>query len=45
VLADAVRDQELRLLRPAVALLGEANLRVTERLAVGRGRIVLVRRP
>src|SRR5262249_27203471 len=45
VLADAVRDQELRLLRPAVALLGEANLRVTERLAVGRGRVVLVRRP
>src|SRR5262249_43556310 len=45
VLTDAVRDQELRVLWPAVALLGETNLRVTERLAVGPGRVVLVRRP
>src|SRR5207249_5671195 len=43
VLADAVGDQELRLLRPAVAALGQANLLFTERLAVGRRRVVLVR--
>ena len=44
VLADGVRHQELCLLRPAVALLGETNLRFAERLAVSRGRVVLVRR-
>src|SRR5439155_14514363 len=43
VLADAVGDQQLRLLRPPIAALGEANLLLTERLAVGRGRVVLVR--
>src|SRR5207253_5392723 len=43
VLADAIGDQELCVLRPAVAALGQANLLVTERLAVGRRRVVLVR--
>src|SRR2546430_14570494 len=43
VLADAVGDQELRLLRPPVAALGQANLVVAERLAVGRGGVLLVR--
>ena len=37
VLAHAVGDQELRVLRPAVAALGEADLVGAERLAVGRG--------
>jgi hypothetical protein len=44
VLADAVGYQELGLLRPPVAALRLTDLLVTERLAVGRGGIVLVRR-
>src|SRR5258706_6025844 len=44
MLSHAVGDQELGLLRPSVATLGEANLLFTERLAVGRGGVVLVRR-
>src|SRR5439155_4945661 len=43
-LAHALGDQELRILRPAVAALGEADLFLAERLAVGCGRVVLVRR-
>src|SRR3989442_1503754 len=43
VLADAVGDQEPCFLRPAVAALGEADLLVTERLAVGRCGVMLVR--
>jgi len=42
VLADPVGDQELRILRPAVAALGEADFLFTERLSVGRRRVVLV---
>ncbi len=37
VLADTVRHEELRVLRPAVDALGEADFLVTERLAVGGG--------
>ena len=44
VLADAVGDEELRVLRPAVDALGQADLLVAERLAVGLGRVLLVRR-
>ena len=44
VLADAVGHEELRVLGPAVAPLGEADLLVAERLAVRRARVLLVRR-
>src|SRR5206468_7775595 len=43
-LAHAVGDQELRLLRPAVEALAEADLLVAERLAVGGVAVLLVRR-
>src|SRR4029078_9249259 len=43
VLIDAVRDQELGVLRPAVRPLGLADLLLTERLPVGRARVLLVR--
>ena len=44
VLAHAVGDEELRVLGPAVGLLGEANLLLAERLAVRRARALLGRR-
>src|SRR5215468_6457225 len=43
VLAHAVGDQELRVLRPAVAALGEADFLLAERFPVGGGGVVLVR--
>ncbi len=43
-LADPVRHQELRILRPAVGALGKAHFLFAERVAVGRGRVLLVRR-
>src|SRR5258705_10421062 len=43
MLTDAVGDEEVGLLRPPVAALGEASLLVAERLTVGRGGVVLVR--
>src|SRR5207302_2473420 len=42
VLADAVRDQELGVLRPAVGALAKANLVIAERLAVGLGCVLPV---
>ena len=45
VLDDAVRNQELRVLGPAVEPLRGANLLLAERLAVRRGRVLHVRRP
>jgi hypothetical protein len=45
VLADAVGDEELRVLGPAVVALGEADLLLAERLAVGFGGVLLVRGP
>ena len=44
VLAHAVRHQELRVLGPAVGALDEADLVVTQRLAMRRGGILPVRR-
>ena len=44
MLVDAVRHEELRVLRPSVAALGETDLLVAERLAVGLRRVLLVRR-
>ena len=44
VLAHAVGHEELRVLGPAVGALGEPDLLVAERLAVGRGGVLLVRR-
>src|SRR5262249_49904818 len=44
VLAHVVRDQELCVLRPAIATLREADFLGTERLAVDGGCVVLVRR-
>ena len=44
VLADAVGHEELRVLRPAVGALGELDFLVAQRLAVGRGGVLLVRR-
>ncbi len=44
VLVHPVRDQELRILGPPVALLGEADLVVAERLAVRGAGVLLVRR-
>ena len=44
MLADAVGDEELRVLGPAVGALGEADLLLAERLAVGLGGVLLVRR-
>ena len=44
MLADAVRHEELRVLRPAVGALGEPHLVVAERLAVRRGGVVPIRR-
>src|SRR4030095_15852185 len=44
MLADAVGDEKLRILRPPVAALDEPHFIVAERLAVGRGRVLLVRR-
>ncbi len=41
-LVDTVGHQELRVLRPAVALLGEADLLLAERLAVGGAGVLLV---
>ena len=43
MLVDAVRDQELGVLGPAVGALGLADLLLAERLAVGLGRVLLVR--
>ena len=43
VLADAVGNQELRVLGPAVVALGKPNLFFAERLAVGLGGVLLVR--
>ncbi len=40
VLHDSVGDQELRVLGPAIAALGEAHLLLAERLAVGLGRVL-----
>ena len=44
VLADAVGNQELRVFRPSVAALGQSDLLLAERLAVGCGSILFVRR-
>ncbi len=44
MLAHGVRDEELGVLRPSVAALGEANLVVAQRLAMSGGSVVLVRR-
>src|SRR5215216_3819833 len=44
MLVDAIRDQELRVLGPAVGALGLANLVLAERLAMRLGRVLLVRR-
>ena len=44
VLADAVGDEELGVLGPAVGALGLAHLLLAERLAVGGGGVLLVRR-
>src|SRR5262249_35456772 len=44
VVLDAVRYQELGVLRPPVVALGEANLILAQGLAMGFARIVLVRR-
>ena len=43
MLAHAVRHQKLGVLGPAVAALGETDLLLAERLAVGRAGVVLVR--
>src|SRR5262245_29886630 len=42
MLAHAIGDQELRVLGPPIAALGEADFLRAERLAVGGGRVVLV---
>jgi hypothetical protein len=44
MLAAAVRDEELCILGPPIAALGEADLLLTERFAMGGGSILLVRR-
>ena len=44
MLVDAVGDQKLRVLGPAVSALGEADLLFAERFAVGFGRVLFVRR-
>ncbi len=44
VLADTVGNEELGVLGPPVAALGEADLLLAERLAVGGGGVLLVRR-
>ena len=44
VLADAVGHEELGVLRPAVVPLGEPDLLLAERLAVGGAGVLLVRR-
>ena len=44
VLVDAVGDEELGVLGPAVGALGLAHLLLAERLAVGGGGVLLVRR-
>src|SRR5438132_8730027 len=44
MLPDAVGDEELRVLGPAVAPLAETDLVVSQRLAVRRGGVLLVRR-
>ena len=44
VLLDPVGDEELRVLGPAVEALGLPDLLLAERLAVGLGRVLLVRR-
>src|SRR5215510_2118267 len=44
MVVDAVGHQKLCLLGPAVELLTEADLLVTERLAVGRSRVLFMRR-
>src|SRR5204862_5577192 len=45
VVGYGVGHEELRVLRPPVRLLGQADLVLTERLAVRGARVVLVRRP
>jgi hypothetical protein len=45
VLADPVGDEELRVLRPAVALLRGPHLFLAERLAVGSAGVLLLRAP
>ena len=42
--AHAVRHEELRVFRPAIAALGQPDLFFAERLAVGGAGVVLVRR-
>src|SRR5262249_56191350 len=44
VLADAVRDQKLCILRPTIAAFGEANLLLPKRVAMSRGGVMLVGR-
>src|SRR5713226_5037850 len=44
MLSHAVRHQEFRVLRPTVGTLGETNLFLAKRLAVGLLRILLMRR-
>ena len=44
MLIDTVRHEELRVLGPPVAAFGKADLLFTERLAVGFGGVLLVRR-
>src|SRR5262249_26110023 len=43
-LVDAVRHEELRVLRPAVEALGQADLLLAERVAMGCRGVLLVRR-
>ena len=43
VLVDAIGHKKLRVLGPAIGVLGEPDLLVAERLAVGRGSVLLVR--
>jgi hypothetical protein len=45
VLPNTVGNQELRVLRPAVCLLNETDFFVTQRLPMGCGCVLLVRRP
>jgi hypothetical protein len=41
---DAVRNKKLRILGPAVTALSEPDLVVSQWFAMGRGRVLLVRR-
>src|SRR5262245_58641807 len=44
MVVDAIRHQKLCILGPAIELLGEPDLLRTERLAVGRSRVLFMRR-